>query len=110
MQSIGDSEHLINTGSLLSTTRPSLFTTVEEQAVENGYRNTDNSLSEWVTDHRTEQAYSQLKVDSAYVSASLKIGIINPAEDSAKLQGINATTNAQVNIKSSEALVLSTQP
>ena len=27
MQSIGDSEHLINTGSLLSQSRPSLFAT-----------------------------------------------------------------------------------
>ncbi|MEN6668943.1 DUF2345 domain-containing protein [Psychrobacter sp. B38] len=110
MQSIGDSEHLINTGSLLSQSRPSLFATAEEQAVESGYRNTDNGLTEWVTDHRTEQAYSQLKVDSAGVSASLKMGIINPAKDSAKHQGINATTNAQINIKSGEALVLSTQP
>ena len=64
MQSIGDSEHLINTGSLLSQSRPSLFATDNEQAVESGYRNTDNGLTEWVTDHRTEQAYSQLKVDS----------------------------------------------
>ena len=110
MQSIGDSEHLINTGSLLSQSRPSLFVTAEEQAVESGYRNTDNGLSEWVTDHRTEQAYSQLRVDSADVSASLKMGIINPAKEGAKRQGINATTNAQVNIKSGEALVLSTQP
>ena len=110
MQSIGDSEHLINTGSLLSQSRPSLFATDNEQAVESGYRNTDNGLTEWVTDHRTEQAYSQLKVDSADVSASLKMGIINPAKDGAKRQGINATTNAQINIKSGEALVLSTQP
>lgn len=110
MQSIGDSEHLINTGSLLSQSRPSLFVTDNEQAVESGYRNTDNGLTEWVTDHRIEQAYSQLKVDSAGVSASLKMGIINPAKDGAKLQGINATTNAQINIKSGEALVLSTQP
>ena len=110
MQSIGDSEHLINTGSLLSSTRPSLFTTDNEQAVESGYRNTDNGLSEWVTDHRTEQAYSQLKVDSADVSGSLKMGVINSADDSAKRQGISATTNAQINIKSGKALVLSTQP
>ncbi|MGP9638055.1 DUF2345 domain-containing protein [Psychrobacter sp. AOP3-A1-26] len=109
MQSIGDGEHLINTGSLLSSTRPSLFTTDNEQAIESGYRNTDNGLSEWVTDHRTKQAYSQLKVDSAGISASLKMGIINPS-DTAKRQGINAATNAQVNIKSGEALVLSTQP
>ncbi|MGP9715567.1 DUF2345 domain-containing protein [Psychrobacter sp. AOP22-C1-22] len=109
MQSIGDGEHLINTGSLLSSTRPSLFTTDNEQAIESGYRNTDNGLSEWITDHRTEQAYSQLKVDSAGISASLKMGIINPS-DTAKRQGINAATNAQVNIKSGEALVLSTQP
>jgi len=40
MQASGDSEHLINTGSLLSTTRPSLFATDNEQAVERGYRNT----------------------------------------------------------------------
>ena len=108
MQSIGDSEHLINTGSLLSSSRPSLFTTDNEQAIESGYRNTGNGLSEWITDHRTEQAYSQLKVDSAGISASLKIGIINPS-DTAKRQGINAATNAQINIKSGEALVLSTQ-
>lgn len=58
MQSIGDSEHLINTGSLLSSTRPSLFTTDNEQAIESGYRHkADNGLSEWITDHRTEQAY-----------------------------------------------------
>ena len=109
MQSIGDSEHLINTGSLLSSTRPSLFTTDNEQAIESGYRNTGNGLSEWITDHRTEQAYSQLKVDSAGISASLKMGVINPAKDGAKRQGINAATNAQINIKSGEALVLSTQ-
>ncbi|WP_201597125.1 DUF2345 domain-containing protein [Psychrobacter vallis] len=110
MQSIGDSEHLINTGSLLSQSRPSLFATDNEQAVESGYRNTENGLTEWISDHRTEHAYSQLKVDSADVSASLKMGIINPAKDSAKRQGISATTNAQINIKSGEALVLSTQP
>lgn len=110
MQSIGDDEHLINTGSLLSTTRPSLFAIDNEQAIESGYRNTDNGLTEWVTDHRTEQAYSQLKVDSAGVSASLKMGVIKPANDSAKRQGISATTNVQINIKSGEALVLSTQP
>ncbi|MGP9689176.1 DUF2345 domain-containing protein [Psychrobacter sp. AOP22-C1-C5] len=110
MQSIGDSEHLINTGSLLSSTRPSLFATNEEQAIESGYRNTDNGLTEWITDHRTEKAYSQLKVDSAGVSASLKMGVINSADDSVKRQGISATTNAQINIKSGEALVLSTQP
>ena len=109
MQSIGDGEHLINIGSLLSSTRPSLFATDNEQAVESGYRNTGNGLSEWVTDHRTEQAYSQLKVDSAGISASLKMGVINPS-DTAKRQGINAATNAQVNIKSGEALALSTQP
>ena len=109
MQSIGDSEHLINTGSLLSSTRPSLFATDNEQAIESGYRNTDNGLSEWITDHRTEKAYSQLKVDSARISASLKMGVINPS-DTAKREGINAATNAQINIKSGEALVLSTQP
>ena len=109
MQSIGDSEHLINTGSLLSSTRPSLFATDNEQAVESGYRNTDNGLSEWVTDHRTDRAYSQLKVDSAEISASLKMGVIHPS-GTAKRQGINAATNAQINIKSAEALVLSTQP
>ena len=108
MQSIGDSEHLINTGSLLSSSRPSLFATDNEQAIESGYRNTGNGLSEWVTDHRTEKAYSQLKVDSAGISASLKMGVINPS-DTAKRQGINAATNAQINIKSGEALVLSTQ-
>lgn len=110
MQAIGDGEHLINTGSLLSQSRPSLFATNNEQAVESGYRNTENGLTEWISDHRTEQAYSQLKVDSADVSASLKMGIINPAKDSANRQGISATTNAQINIKSGEALVLSTQP
>ena len=109
MQSIGDSEHLINTGSLLSSTRPSLFATDNEQAIESGYRNTDNGLSEWITDHRTEQAYSQLNVDNGQVAASLKMGIINPS-DTAKRQGINAATNAQINIKSGKALVLSTQP
>ena len=109
MQSIGDSEHLINTGSLLSSTRPSLFATDNEQAIESGYRNTGNGLSEWVTDHRTEKAYSQLKVDSGGISASLKMGVINPS-DTAKRQGINAATNTQINIKSGEALVLSTQP
>ncbi|MBE0405578.1 DUF2345 domain-containing protein [Psychrobacter sp. AOP22-C1-22] len=109
MQSIGDSEHLINTGSLLSSTRPSLFATDNEQAIESGYRNMDNGLSEWVTDHRTEQAYSQLNVDDGQVTASIKMGVINPS-DTAKRQGINAATNAQINIKSGEALVLSTQP
>lgn len=109
MQAIGDGEHLINIGSLLSSTRPSLFATDNEQAVESGYRNTENGLSEWVTDHRTEQAYSQLEVDSAGISASLKMGVINPS-DTAKRQGVSATTNAQISIKSGEALVLSTQP
>lgn len=109
MQAIGDSEHLTDTGSLLSSSRPSLFATDNEQAVESGYRNTENGLSEWVTDHRTEQAYSQLQVDSAGISASLKMGVINPS-DTAKRQGINAATNAQISIKSGEALVLSTQP
>ncbi len=112
MQSIGDGKHLINTGSLLSTMRPSLFATNEEQAIEgeSGYRHkVDDTLAEWITDHRIEQPYSQLKVDSADVSASLKMGIINPS-DTAKRQGISATTNAQINIKSGEALVLSTQP
>ena len=36
------------------------------------------------------------------------MGVITPS-DTAKRQGINATTNAQINIKSGEALVLSTQ-
>ncbi|MGP5519189.1 hypothetical protein ACTXMV_12685, partial [Psychrobacter celer] len=85
------------------------FATDNEQAVESGYRNTENGLSEWVTDHRTEQAYSQLEVDSAGISASLKMGVINPS-DTAKRQGVSATTNAQISIKSGEALVLSTQP
>ncbi|MGO2340994.1 MAG: DUF2345 domain-containing protein, partial [Psychrobacter sp.] len=109
MQSIGDGEHLINTGSLLSSTRPSLFTTDNEQAIESGYRNTDNGLSEWISDHRDEQAYSQLNVDDGQVAAMLKMGVINPS-DTAKRQGINAATNAQISIKSGEALVLSTQP
>ena len=112
MQSIGDGEHLINTGSLLSSTRPSLFATDNEQAVESGYRNTGSGLSEWITDHRTEQAYSQLNVNDGQVAATLKMGIINAASDdaSSKRQGINANTNAQINIKSGEALVFSTQP
>ncbi|MDN5732775.1 MULTISPECIES: DUF2345 domain-containing protein [unclassified Psychrobacter] len=110
MQAIGDSEHLTNTGSLLSSSRPSLFATDNEQAVESGYRNTDNGLSEWVTDHRTEQAYSQLQVDSGKVSATIKMGVINPADNGTKREGISATTNAQINIKSGEALALSTQP
>ncbi|MGP9597902.1 type VI secretion system Vgr family protein, partial [Psychrobacter sp. AOP29-E1-4] len=112
MQSIGDGEHLINTGSLLSSTRPSLFATDNEQAVESGYRNTGNGLSEWITDHRDEQAYSQLNIDDGQVAASLKMGIINAESDgaSSKRQGINANTNAQINIKSGEALVFSTQP
>ncbi|MGP9513839.1 hypothetical protein ACT3RN_14795, partial [Psychrobacter sp. AOP5-GZ1-6] len=76
MQSIGDGEHLINTGSLLSSTRPSLFATDNEQAVESGYRNTDNGLSEWISDHRDEQAYSQLNVDDGQVAAMLKMGVI----------------------------------
>ncbi|MGP9601150.1 hypothetical protein ACT3R9_16015, partial [Psychrobacter sp. AOP42-A1-21] len=94
MQSIGDGEHLINTGSLLSSTRPSLFATDNEQAVESGYRNTGNGLSEWITDHRDEQAYSQLNVDDGQVAASLKMGIINAESDdaSSKRQGINANT------------------
>ncbi len=110
MQAIGDSEHLTNTGSLLSSSRPSLFATDNEQAVESGYRNTDNGLSEWVTDHRTEQAYSQLQVDSGKISATIKMGVINPADNGTKREGISATTNAQINIKSGEALALSTQP
>ncbi len=108
MQAISDGEHLINTGSLLSNSRPSLFATDNEQAIESGYRKTDNGLSEWITDHRSEQAYSQLNVDDGDVSATLKMGVINPS-DTTKRQGINATTNAQVNIKSGEALVISTQ-
>lgn len=114
MQSIGDGEHLINTGSLLSSSRPSLFATTDEQAIESGYRNTDNGLSEWVTDHRDEQAYSQINVATGQVSASVKIGVINSVENGnggkVKREGISVTTNAQVNIKSGEALVLSTQP
>ena len=112
MQSIGDGEHLINTGSLLSSTRPSLFATDNEQAVESGYRNTDNGLSEWISDHRDEQAYSQLNVDDGQVAAMLKMGVINAESDgaSSKRQGINANTSAQINIKSGEALVFSTQP
>ncbi|WP_299185292.1 DUF2345 domain-containing protein [uncultured Psychrobacter sp.] len=109
IQAIGDSEHLMNTGSLLSSSRPSLFATDNEQAVESGYRNTDYGLSEWISDHRSEQAYSQLNVDAGDVVASLKMGVINPS-DTAKRQGINAATNAQISIKSGEALVLSTQP
>ena len=93
----------------MSSTRPSLFATDNAQAVESGYRHKgDTTLAEWVTDHRSEQAYSQLNVTDAQVSASLKMGVITPS-DTAKRQGINATTNAQINIKSGEALVLSTQ-
>ncbi len=118
VQAIGDSEHLINTGSLLSQSRPSLFATTDEQAVESGYRNTDNGLSEWITDHRGEQAYSQLKVNNGQVSASLRMGVIssvsgdNVSTESggSKREGISATTNAQINIKTGEALVLSSQP
>ncbi|MBE0443435.1 MULTISPECIES: type VI secretion system Vgr family protein [unclassified Psychrobacter] len=93
-------------------THPSLFETVDEQAVESGYRNTGNGLSEWITDHRAEQAYSQLNVDDGQVAATLKMGIINAASDdaSSKRQGINANTSAQINIKSGEALVITTQP
>ena len=110
VQSIGDSEHLINTGSLLSNTRPSLFTTENEQAIESGYRNTDNGLSEWVTDHREDKAYSQLNVKDGQVSATLKMGIINPATQSAKHEGISAITDNQISIKTGEALVISSQP
>ncbi|GAA0315865.1 hypothetical protein GCM10009129_11480 [Psychrobacter aestuarii] len=42
IQSIGDGEHLINTGSLLSETRPSLFATENEQAIESDYRHQDS--------------------------------------------------------------------
>ena len=118
VQSIGDSEHLINTGSLLSNTRPSLFTTQDEQAVESGYRNTDNGLSEWVTDHRDTKAYSQLQVKDGQVAANLKMGIINSVSSDdvstesggSKREGISATTDKQVSIKTGEALILSTQP
>ena len=116
VQSIGDGEHLINTGSLLSNTRPSLFTTENEQAIESGYRNTDNGLSEWVTDHRSAQAYSQLKVEDGQVAANLKMGVINSASGGdvgtesggSKREGISATTNRQMSIKTGEALVIST--
>nr|WP_317200885.1 DUF2345 domain-containing protein [uncultured Psychrobacter sp.] len=112
MQAIGDGEHLMNTGSLLSSSRPSLFTTTDEQAVESGYRNTDNGVTEWISDHRDQQAYSQLKVDDGQIAASLKMGVINDSSgnDTTKKQGIHATTNAQINIKSGQALTLSTQP
>ena len=111
VQSIGDGEHLINSGSLLSATRPSLFVSEEEQAVESGYRHSDDGvLSEWVTDHRDDQAYSQLNVESA-VRATLKTGVVNPASGNGhKREGINANTSAQVAIKSGEAMVLSSQP
>ncbi len=113
MQSIGDGEHLINTGSLLSSSRPSLFTTDNEQAIKSGYRNTDNGISEWVTDHRGERAYSQLNVEDGQVSASLKMGVINSAIESSgngKREGISASTDNQISIKTGEALVLSSQP
>lgn len=107
IQSIGDGEHLMNTGSLLTQTRPSLFATDSAQAVESGYRHTDSNLAEWISDHREDYAYSQFNVKGGQVSATLKMGVINPA-DTPK-QGISAATNAQINIKSGEALVLSTQ-
>lgn len=111
VQSIGDGEHLINSGSLLSTTRPSLFATDAEQAIESGYRHMkDGVLSEWITDHRDDQAYSQLHVESA-VRATLKMGVVNPASGNGpKREGINANTSAQVAIKAGKAMVLSTQP
>lgn len=37
IQYIGDSEHLINTGSLLLSSHLSLFTTDSEQAIKSGY-------------------------------------------------------------------------
>ncbi len=66
-------------------------------------------LSEWIIDYRSERAYSQLKVDDGQVSASLKMGVINPAATSTKRQNINVANNAQLKIKSGEALVLSIQ-
>ncbi len=110
VQAIGDGEHLINTGSLLSATRPSLFTTTDEQAIESGYRHTDNGLSEWVTDHREDNAATQLNIKDGNVNATLKMGIINSASgDSSKREGISARTDKQVSIKTGEALVLSSQ-
>ncbi|WP_435950783.1 DUF2345 domain-containing protein [Psychrobacter sp. DM8] len=113
IQSIGDGEHLMNTGSLLSQSRHSLFSTDNEQAVESGYRNTSSGMTEWISDHRDQQAYSQFKIDEGQVAASLKMGVINPAvkgSSNGKCEGISATTNAQINIKSGQALTLSTQP
>ncbi len=113
IQSIGDSEHLMNTGSLLSQSRHSLFSTDNEQAVESGYRNTSSGMTEWISDHRDQKAYSQFKIDEGQVAASLKMGVINPAvkgSSNGKREGISATTNAQINIKSGQALTLSTQP
>lgn len=42
IQSIGDGEHLINAGSFLSETRPSIFATENEQAIESGYRHQES--------------------------------------------------------------------
>lgn len=116
VQSIGDGEHLINTGSLLSQTRPSLFTTENAQAIDSGYRHKlDGALSEWVTDHREANAATQLNIKDGDVSATLKMGIINAVSgdsdvSGSKREGIRASTDQQVSIKTGEALVLSTQP
>ncbi|WP_199519202.1 DUF2345 domain-containing protein, partial [Psychrobacter sp. bablab_jr012] len=111
IQSIGDSEHLINAGSLLSETRPSLFATENEQAIESGYRHQDSgALTEWITDHRDTQAYSQWQVKGSTTS-QVKMGIIDPATDStAKRDGIQVTTDAQISVKTGNALSLSTYP
>lgn len=111
VQAIGDAEHLINTGSLLSSTRPSLFATDNQQAIESGYRHqADSSLSEWVTDHREGHAATTLNIADGDVNATCKMGIINPVnDDTSKREGISATTNNQVSIKSGKALVLSSQ-
>lgn len=113
VQSIGDGEHLINAGSLLSTTRPSLFKAVDDKAVESGYRHkAGGSLSEWVTDHRSEKAYSQLNISQGGVTATLKMGVVNPSgsDSTPKREGIHATTNAQVSVKTGQAMVISSQP
>ena len=112
VQAIGDGEHLINTGSLLSQSRPSLFTTENEQAIESGYRHqADGSLSEWVTDHREDYAATQLNLQDGDVSTTLKMGVINSAsgDSSSKREGVSAATANQVSIKTGETLVLSSQ-
>jgi len=95
----------------LSETRPSLFATENEQAIESGYRHRANgALTEWVTDHRDAQAHSQYQVKGS-TTAQVKIGIIDPATDTtAKRDGIQLSTDAQISIKTGKVLSLSTYP